>query len=146
MIVHVELSMMSDCIVCWTPWRYMVNMFGVVWCLVLWLWLVFSVMWSGLLMTSAISCPLWSSMYECHKVELAFTSPVRTVCVMFVMCCMQCCCCLPSTMTLAIGGSPIFPLVVYQPASPSILPAVDSIRRGLSINPGMTMWCVRGCS
>ena len=25
---------------------------------------VFSVMWSGLLMTSAISCPLWSSVYE----------------------------------------------------------------------------------
>ena len=29
---------------------------------------VFSVMWSELLMTSAISCPLWSSVYECHKV------------------------------------------------------------------------------
>ena len=40
--------------------------------------LVFSVMWSELLMTSAISCPLWSSVYECHKVECAFTSPVRT--------------------------------------------------------------------
>ena len=26
---------------------------------------VFSVMWSGLLMTSAITCPLWSSVYEC---------------------------------------------------------------------------------
>ena len=38
---------------------------------------VFSVMWSELLMTSAISCPLWSSVYECHKVECAFTSPVR---------------------------------------------------------------------
>ena len=33
---------------------------------------VFSVMWSELLMTSAISCPLWSSVYECHKVECAF--------------------------------------------------------------------------
>ena len=52
---------------------------------------VFSVMWSELLMTSAISCPLWSSLYECHKVECAFTSPVRTECGMFVMCCMQCC-------------------------------------------------------
>ena len=30
---------------------------------------VFSVMRSELLMTSAISCPLWSSVYECHKVE-----------------------------------------------------------------------------
>ena len=26
---------------------------------------VFSVMWSELLMTSAIGCPLWSSVYEC---------------------------------------------------------------------------------
>ena len=49
----------------------------------------FSVMWSE--MTSAISCPLWSSVYECHKVECAFTSPVRTECGMFVTCCMQCC-------------------------------------------------------
>ena len=52
---------------------------------------VFSVMWSELPMTSAISCPLWSSVYECHKVDSAFTSPVRTECGMFVMCCMQCC-------------------------------------------------------
>ena len=52
---------------------------------------VFSVMWSELLMTSAISCPLWSSVYECHKVECTFTSPVRTECGVFVMCCMQCC-------------------------------------------------------
>ena len=52
---------------------------------------VFSVMWSELLMTSAISCPLWSSVYECHKVECAFTSLVSTECGMFVMYCMQCC-------------------------------------------------------
>ena len=52
---------------------------------------VYSVMWSDLLMTSAISCSLWSSVYECHKVECAFTSPVRTKCGMFVMFCMQCC-------------------------------------------------------
>ena len=39
---------------------------------------VFSVMWSELLMASAISCPLWSSVYECHKVEGSFTSLVRT--------------------------------------------------------------------
>ena len=52
---------------------------------------VFSVMWSDLLMTSAISCPLWSSVYECQRVECAFTSPVRTECGMFVMYCMQCC-------------------------------------------------------
>ena len=52
---------------------------------------VFSVMWSELLMTSAISCPLWSSVYECQRVECAFTSPVRTECGMFLMYCMQCC-------------------------------------------------------
>ena len=51
----------------------------------------FSVMWSELLMTSAISCPLWSSVYEYQKVECTFTSPMRTDCGMFVMCCMQCC-------------------------------------------------------
>ena len=52
---------------------------------------VFSVMWFDLLMTSAISCPLWSSVYERHNVECTFTSPVRTECGMFVICCMQCC-------------------------------------------------------
>ena len=50
---------------------------------------VFSVMWSELLIPYAISCPRWSSVYECHKVECAFTSPVRTECCMFVMCCMS---------------------------------------------------------
>ena len=53
--------------------------------------IVFSVMWSELLMTSAISFPLWSSVYECQRVECAFTSPVRTECGMFVIYCMQCC-------------------------------------------------------
>ena len=42
-------------------------------------------------MTSAISCPLWSSVYECQRVECTFTSPVRTEYGMFVMYCMQCC-------------------------------------------------------
>ena len=41
---------------------------------------------------------------------------------------MECCCCLPTTMTLASGGSLIFPLVVHQPASPCIWPAVQSLR------------------
>ena len=50
---------------------------------------MFSVMWSELLMTSAISCPLWSSVYKCQRVECAFTSPVRTGCGMFVMYSMQ---------------------------------------------------------
>ena len=37
---------------------------------------VLSVMWSDLLMTSAISCPLWSLVYECQRVECAFISAV----------------------------------------------------------------------
>ena len=41
---------------------------------------LFSVIWSDLLMTSAISCPLWSSVYERQRVEYAFTSPMRTEC------------------------------------------------------------------
>ena len=53
--------------------------------------LVFSVMWSELLMTSSICYPLWSSVYECHEVKCAITSPVRIGCGTFVMCCMQCC-------------------------------------------------------
>ena len=44
-----------------------------------------------LLMTSVICCPLWTSVYECQRVEFAFTSPVRTECGMLVMYCMQCC-------------------------------------------------------
>ena len=44
---------------------------------------VYSVLWL-LLMTSTISCPLWSSVYECQRVECAFTSPVRYVRVMSV--------------------------------------------------------------
>ena len=52
---------------------------------------MFSGVWSELLMTSAISCPLWSSVYECQRVECVFTSPVRSECDMFVRCCMQCC-------------------------------------------------------
>ena len=64
----------------------------------------------------------------------------------FLLDCYSICCCLPTPMTLASGGSPMFPLVVHQPASPSIWSAVQSLRRGLSTNPGATMWCVCGCS
>ena len=42
-------------------------------------------------MISVISYLLWSSVYECQRVECAFTSPVRADCGMFVLCCMQCC-------------------------------------------------------
>ena len=52
---------------------------------------LFSGVWSELLMTSAISCPLWSSVYEYQRVECTFTHPMRTGCGMFVMCCMKCC-------------------------------------------------------
>ena len=52
---------------------------------------VSSAMWSELLMTSAISCPLWSSVYECQRAECAPTSPARTECGMPVMHRMQCC-------------------------------------------------------
>ena len=52
---------------------------------------VFSVMWSELLRTSAISCPLWSSVYEYQRVECAFTYPMRNEHGMLVMCSMQCC-------------------------------------------------------
>ena len=50
---------------------------------------VFSVMWSELLMTSAISCPLLSLVYSCQREECTFTSPVMTECSMFVMYCMR---------------------------------------------------------
>ena len=75
MIVDVELSTMSGCSVldtvvmsgddvcCSVVFGTMVGVF------------VFSFMWSELLMTSAISCPLWSSVNECQRVE----------CGMFVM-------------------------------------------------------------
>ena len=46
---------------------------------------------SSSVITSAISCPLWSPVYEYQKVECAFTSPLRTECDMFLMYCMQCC-------------------------------------------------------
>ena len=45
-----------------------------------------------------ISCPMWSSVHECQRVECTFTSPVRTECGMFVMCCMQCCMSVPAVL------------------------------------------------
>ena len=41
-------------------------------------------------MISSISCPLWSSVYECQRVKCAFTSPVWTEYGMLVMYCIQC--------------------------------------------------------
>ena len=43
-------------------------------------------------------------------------------------------------MTLSSEWSPIFPLVVHHPTSPSIWPAGQSLRRGLSINPDVCIW------
>ena len=51
---------------------------------------VFSFMWSELLMASAINYHVWSSVYECQRVERAFTWMLRTACGIFMMCCMQC--------------------------------------------------------
>ena len=53
MIVRVELSTMSGCTVCYDT---VVISGDDVCCSVVF---AFSVMWSELLMTSAISCPLW---------------------------------------------------------------------------------------
>ena len=55
---------------------------------------VFSVIWSQLLMSSAIYCPLWSSVYECQIVDWAFTYPVRlsVVCLSCAVCSVVCPC------------------------------------------------------
>ena len=76
MIVRVELSTMSrsscvldtvvmsgDDVCCSVVLSTLVGVF------------VFSVIWSELLITSAISCLLWSSVYECQRVECAFNLP-----------------------------------------------------------------------
>ena len=44
---------------------------------------VFSVMSSELLMTSAIICPLWSSVFKYQRVDCILTSAVRTECGKF---------------------------------------------------------------
>ena len=53
---------------------------------------------------------------------------------------------LPTPLTLVCGGRPIIPLLVHQPAYLSILPAAPSLQWGLSTNPGVTVWCICGCS
>ena len=49
-------------------------------------------------------------------------------------------------MTLSSRGSAMFPIVVHHQASLSIWPVVQSFRRDVSTNPGVTMWCVCGCN
>ena len=58
--------------------------FVVVWCLALW-FVCLSLVLCGPSCCSTISCPLWSSVCECQRVECAFISPERTECGMFVM-------------------------------------------------------------
>ena len=81
---------------------------------------VFSLMWSEVLMISAISCPLWSSVYECHKVECAFTSPVGlSECAVSRRYIDVCYCdmwllLLPThTLDPCLWGNPIIPLLVH---------------------------------
>ena len=52
--------------------------------------------------------------------------------------------CLPTPLIHVCGRSPIIPLLVHQPAYLSIWPAVPSLQRGLSTNPGVTVWCICG--
>ena len=77
---------------------------------------VFSVMWQELLMPSAISCHLLSSVYECQRVKCAFTSPVRTECGMFVMYCVQWCMSVSAVLlcvdVLSRGGIYMFEIVI----------------------------------
>ena len=56
------------------------------------------------------------------------------------------CCCLPTPLTLVCGWNPIIPLLVHQPAYPSIWQAAPSLQWDMPTNPGVTIWCVCGCS
>ena len=94
MIARVELSTMSGCKAYSVCDTVVISGEDVCCCVVFGTLVgvsVFSViLGSELLMTSAISCPLWASVYKCQRVECAFTSPVKTGCGMFVMCCLFC--------------------------------------------------------
>ena len=128
---------------------------------------MFGLMFMGRVMLSicSSSCVLYSAVSGVKRVHVVL-SGLRMRLFVFVHVCISCsynwmfafaifmslcvdvmvmsCCCLSTPMTLASGGSPMFPLVVPQPASPSIWPAVQSLRRGLSTNPGgdnvVRMW------
>ena len=62
-------------------------------------------------------------------ITLSSRAVVLAMTDIFNNCWTTCFCCLPIPMTNASGGSPMLPLVVHQPASPSIWPAVQSLRR-----------------
>ena len=86
--------------------------------------------------------PLWYNSYVTHNRNIITDTVIQQLISLGVTHVKHLCemksyerCCLPTPMTLASGGSPMFLLVVHQPASPSIWPAVQSLRRGLSTNP-----------
>ena len=87
---------------------------------------LFKVVGPGLVSTS----PAFVSSSASHLTQFtqqlvsAVTAPPLVGCVVWSHI-FYVCCCLPTPMTLASGGSPMFPLVVHQPASPSIWPAVQ---------------------
>ena len=100
MIVRVEVSTISD---------YLMK---IVCCIVVFGTLVgvsvLNVIWCELLMTSAISCPLLSSVYECQGVECAFTSLVSG---MFGL--------LPSTLISIHIFHPVFIIFPHHMSIPS---------------------------
>ena len=108
---------------------------------------VFCVICSLLMFLSDTSGDHMVETYSSMGLVMAlYVAMIVSFCFLHVVVCVYCWCCIPTPMTLASGGSSMFPLVVHQPASPSIWPAVQSLQRGLSTNPGVTMWCVCGCS
>ena len=93
---------------------------------------------------AAYKCRITSP--EGLTITLSSRAIVLAMAYNFHNCWTSCCCCLPTPMTISSGRSQIFPIVFHQPASTSIWPAVQYIRQSLSTNPGVTMWCVCGCS
>ena len=78
------------------------------------------------LMTYHFITQFYCSGYACSPSELLSTIDT-------------CCCCLPTPMNLASGESLMFPLVVHQPASPSICPDVMCLCRGCD---GCCVFCL----
>ena len=63
-----------------------------------------------------------------------------------MFCCDHCCCCIPIPLTRDGGGSPIFPLVAHQTASPSIM-ASSTVTPAGSVHKSRGLNVVRcGCS
>ena len=80
-------------------------------------------LWSATVIVRAEGA-IWLNPFA--TVLFSVCSAVTLECCVFYPCIHfnQDCCCLPTPMTFASGGSPIFPHVVHQPASQSIWPAV----------------------